>query len=423
MTGQRFLSPVSNYYIDRMKQHFNHIIVGGGIVGASTAMQLKQRNPKARVLLIEKENGPAQHQTGHNSGVVHAGVYYTPGSLKADFCKRGLAATQQFCSTHNIPYDNCGKLIVATHEHELRKLTDLYTNCQTNGLNVSWVENEQLATIEPNIRGIRAFIVKDSAITDYPAITKKMISEFKRMGGQVQYNSAVINLVETDAEVIVTLKDGKTVSTNFLVACAGLQADRIAKLIGLNPGFQIIPFKGEYFKLSSSHSNSVKHLIYPVPDPNMPFLGVHLTNMIDGSVTVGPNAVLGFAREGYSKLSFSVLDTVKMLLFVGFWRVIKSHFSSGVREMKNSLWKPGYLRLVQRYCPTINLKDLEPYPPGIRAQAVLKNGDLVTDFLFLSSKRSLHVCNAPSPAATSAIPIGEYIVDRVITQLGPNSPS
>ena len=396
-----------------MKDNYDYIIVGGGIVGASTAMQLKQKYPKSSILILEKENSAAQHQTGHNSGVIHAGVYYAPGSLKADFCKRGLTETIKFCETHNIPYDQCGKLIVATHEHELKKLSDLYKNCETNGLQVSWVEKDELSIIEPNINGIRAFLVKDSAITDYPAITQTMIKEFEQMGGVVKYNSLVKDLLETDSTVTVTLNDETSINADYLIACAGLQADRIATMIGMKPDFQIVPFKGEYFKLPSSKSNIVKHLIYPVPDPNMPFLGVHLTNMIDDSVTVGPNAVLSFNREGYNKLSFSLADVSKMFSFKGFWKVIWNNLSSGANEMKNSLWKPGYLKLVQRYCPSVELNDLTPYQPGIRAQAVMKNGDLVHDFLFMNTKRSLHVCNAPSPAATSAIPIGEHIINKI----------
>ena len=396
-----------------MQSSYNMVVIGGGIVGASTAMQLKQRYPEKSILLIEKESGPAKHQTGHNSGVVHAGVYYAPGSLKADFCKRGMAETIAFCKKHDIPYDQCGKLIVATHDYELQKLSNLYENCQTNGLQVSWVEKDQLIELEPNISGIRGFLVKDSAITDYPAITQKMIEEFERMGGVTCFNSSVTDLTENDTEVLVTLSNDTVIDCEYLIACAGLQADRVATMIGMQPDFQIVPFKGEYFKLPKDKSNIVKHLIYPVPDPDMLFLGVHLTNMIDGSVTVGPNAVLGFNREGYTKLSFSLKDTSRMLTFIGFWKVILSNLASGISEMKNSLWKPGYLKLVQRYCASITVADLEPYPPGIRAQAVMKNGDLVHDFLFMNTKRSLHVCNAPSPAATSAIPIGEYIISKV----------
>jgi L-2-hydroxyglutarate oxidase len=395
-----------------MNNNYDMVIIGGGIVGASTAMQYLERNPGHTALLLEKEAGPAMHQTGHNSGVIHAGVYYAPGSLKADFCRRGREATIEFCERHKIAYDQCGKLIVATDEKELKKLDALFTNSIINGLTVRWVESEELSILEPNINGIRAFLVADSAITDYPAITTQMIENFVNAGGEVRYNSTVTRLEEDQSAVTIFLGEEKTQSS-FLIACAGLQADRVAAMIGLKTDFQIVPFKGEYFKLPREKSNVVKHLIYPVPDPDMPFLGVHLTNMIDGSVTVGPNAVLGFDREGYKKLSLNFKDVTSMVLFGGFWRVILANLKSGIQEMRNSIWKPGYLKLVQRYCPSIELNDLEAYPPGIRAQAVMNSGELVNDFLFKNTNRSLHVCNAPSPAATSAIPIGAYICDQV----------
>ncbi len=399
-----------------MNNNYDMVIIGGGIVGASTAMQYLNRNPRHTVLLLEKECGPAMHQTGHNSGVIHAGVYYAPGSLKADFCKRGLKSTIEFCENHGIPYDQCGKLIVATDKQELKKLDNLFQNSVENGLTVRWVEADELSELEPNINGIRAFLVEDSAITDYPAITSQMIDNFVKAGGEVRYNSTVVALKEEQSSVAISLENGQ-VQGSYLIACAGLQADRVAKMIGIDIDFQIVPFKGEYFKLPESKSDVVKHLIYPVPDPDMPFLGVHLTNMIDGSVTVGPNAVLGFNREGYTKLSFNLRDIATMTLFRGFWKVIVANFKSGFQEMRNSLWKPGYLKLVQRYCSSIKLSDLEPYPPGIRAQAVMSSGELVHDFLFKTTDRSLHVCNAPSPAATSAMPIGEYICEQVQSHL------
>ena len=395
-----------------MSEHYDFVIIGGGIVGASTAMQLIARHPDRRIVLLEKETASAQHQTGRNSGVIHAGVYYAPGSLKADFCRRGLEATIDFCQQYDIEYDKCGKLIVATDESELEGLNKLYTNSAENGLEVSWVEQDKLKEIEPNIRGIKAFLVKDSAITNYKKITHHMLENFKKAGGKIVYQSEVSQITETDDSVIVSTNND-SYKASFLVACAGLQADRIVKMIGVEPNFQIVPFKGEYYKLSYKLGKITQHLIYPVPDPEMPFLGVHLTNMIDGSITVGPNAVLSFKREGYSKLAFDLKDLTAMFMFPGFWKVIFANLRSGIGEMKNSLHKAGYLKLVQRYCPTIQLEDLKYYPPGIRAQAVTKKGELVHDFLFEETNRSLHVCNAPSPAATSAIPIGEYICDSV----------
>lgn len=402
-----------------MSQKYDFIIIGGGIVGASTAMQLIDRYPNKRILLLEKESIAAQHQTGRNSGVIHAGVYYAPGSLKADFCRRGLKATIDFCEEHGIEYDQCGKLIVATNENELDRLNKLYENSIKNGLEVSWIEQQNLNEIEPSIRGIKAFLVKDSAITNYGKITRCMLEKFQQSGGEVIYGTEVKGIHEDVTSVTVSTASA-SYEADFLIACAGLQADRIVKMIGVDPNFQIIPFKGEYYKLSAAKGNLTKHLIYPVPDPDMPFLGVHLTNMIDGSITVGPNAVLSFKREGYSKLALSLKDMTEMLSFSGFWKVIRANLRSGFKEMKNSLHKAGYLKLVQRYCPSIELSDLEYYPPGIRAQAVTKEGELVHDFLFEQTERSLHVCNAPSPAATSAIPIGEYICDSVSAKINKN---
>ena len=402
-----------------MNLKYDFLIIGGGIVGASTAMQLIQRYPNKRILLLEKEEGSAQHQTGRNSGVIHAGVYYAPGSLKADFCRRGLQETIQFCKDNDIEYDQCGKLIVATDEIELKRLDKLYSNSLENVLEVSWVDQQKLKEIEPSIRGIKAFLVKDSAITNYKKITQKMLEIFKAAGGEILFQTEVKSLAESTKSVSIQTINGK-IESDFLIACAGLQADRIVKMLGVTPNFQIIPFKGEYYKLSSAKANLTKHLIYPVPDPEMPFLGVHLTNMIDGSITVGPNAILSFKREGYSKLAFGIKDMVTMFAFGGFWKVISANLRSSLGEMKNSLHKASYLKLVQRYCPSIELDDLEYYPPGIRAQAVTRNGELVHDFLFEETARSLHVCNAPSPAATSAIPIGEYICDSVSDKIKEN---
>jgi len=269
----------------------------------------------------------------------------------------------------------------------------------------------QLNEIEPNIIGIGALLVKSTGIVDYKLITKKMSEEFESKGGEFLLNSEVVNL-EEDEEKIKVVTPTETLNSKYLVCCAGLMADRIARLLNIKINFQIIPFRGEYFRLPNKHNSLVKHLIYPIPDPNLPFLGVHLTKMIDGSITVGPNAVLGFKREGYSQFNFSMKDTLQFLSFKGFHNVIKKNLKSGLYEMKNSIFKRGYLKEVQKYSPQIKLNDLEPYPAGIRAQAVLEDGSLVHDFLFAESRRSIHVCNAPSPAATSAIPIGKYITNK-----------
>jgi len=392
-------------------QTYDFIIVGGGIVGVSTALSLIKKHPSKKILLLEKEESFATHQTGHNSGVIHAGVYYEPGSLKAEFCREGLKETIKFCTAHKIPFNQCGKLLVATNDIELERMKKLFERCKANQIDVEILDQKKLNETEPNIVGIGAILVKSTGIVDYKLITKKMSEQFESLGGEFLLNTEVINLKE-DKERIQVITSSETISSEYLICCAGLMADRVAKLLDIKIDFQIIPFRGEYYKLKDKHNSLVKHLIYPIPDPNLPFLGVHLTKMIDGSITVGPNAVLGFKREGYKKLNFSIRDSIQFLSFKGFHKVIKKNLKSGLYEMKNSIFKRGYLKEVQKYSPQINLKDLQPYPAGIRAQAVLEDGTLVHDFLFAESKRSIHVCNAPSPAATSAIPIGKYITEK-----------
>ncbi|EKO3909640.1 L-2-hydroxyglutarate oxidase [Vibrio fluvialis] len=405
-----------------MNTHFDYVIVGGGIVGVSTAWQLKQQYPDKSILLVEKEAGFSRHQTGHNSGVIHAGVYYAPGSLKADFCKRGVERTLSFCAKHDIPVENCGKLLVATNEVEFERMQALFERCLKNELDVELLDVAQLKLAEPNITGLGAIYVKATSIVNYRLVTEKMAEEFKALGGEVCLSTEVVGLNETEQEISVHCRykgSPITFHSQFLVSCSGLMADRMTKMLGLATDFQIIPYRGEYYRLAPKHNQVVKHLIYPIPDPELPFLGVHLTRMIDGSVTVGPNAVQGFKREGYGKVNISVRDVWEMLRFSGFWKVTAKNLKTGLVEMKNSLWKPGYLQLVRKYCPSIELADLQPYPAGIRAQAVLSDGTLVHDFLFAESPRSLHVCNAPSPAATSAMPIGEYICQKIADKAPP----
>ncbi len=402
-----------------MNAMYDYIIVGGGIVGVSTAWQLQQAYPNKSILLLEKESGFAKHQTGHNSGVIHAGVYYAPGSLKADFCKRGVERTIEFCAKHDIPVENCGKLLVATDDTEMERMNALYQRCHENGIEVELLDAVQLKLAEPNITGLGAILVKTTSIVNYTRVTEMMAKEFTDLGGQVSLGTEVIAAKELPEEVQLTCKvDGQTMQLNgrFMITCSGLMADRMTKMLGIETDFQIVPYRGEYYLLDEKHNQVVNHLIYPIPDPELPFLGVHLTRMIDGTVTVGPNAVQGWKREGYGAINFSIKDTWQMLNFAGFWKVTAKHLKTGLVEFKNSWWKPGYLKLVNKYCPSITVNDLKPYPAGIRAQAVMKDGTLVHDFLFAESPRSLHVCNAPSPAATSAMPIGEYICEKVIAK-------
>ena len=387
-------------------------IIGGGIVGAATAMELIRRYPDARILLVEKEPDFATHQTGHNSGVVHAGVYYQPGSMKAAFCKRGAELTRQFCREHGLPYRRTGKLLVATNQKEWEQMAALEERCHQNRINVEHIDQNQLKKMEPNITGLGALLVPATAITDYIKITNKMMALFKDAGGFMMTGHPVTAICEEKNQVLLSL-NSKTIITRFLVACGGLMADRLARMAGIDIDFSIIPFRGEYYQLPKSRNTIVTRLIYPIPDPDLPFLGVHLTPMIGGSITVGPNAVLGLKREGYDRINFNVQDVWEMISFPGFWQVMKQHLASGVFEIIDSNYKPGYLKRIQKYCPCLVLEDLKSYPAGIRAQAVKNDGRLVHDFLFKGSDRTFHVCNAPSPAATSAIPISEYICDKM----------
>lgn len=403
-----------------MSKVHDFIVIGGGIVGVSTAWQLQQKHPQSSVVLVEKESNFAKHQTGHNSGVIHAGVYYQPGSLKADFCKRGAEATKRFCAQHNIKVENCGKLLVATNAVEKQRMDALYERCIENGIDVSLLSQTEMEQIEPNITGLGAIKVEATSIVDYQLVTQTMAEQFQSLGGEVLLSTEVTALNEQqDCVELNGTTNGTpiTLQARQLVVCGGLKADRLASMIGIDVDFQIIPYRGEYYQLPAKHRDIISHLIYPIPDPELPFLGVHLTRMIDGSVTVGPNAVQGFKREGYGRINFSIEDTIDMLKFSGFWRVSRAHWKSGLREFKNSIWRPGYLQLVHKYCPCIKVDELLPYPAGIRAQAVMSDGSLVHDFLFSETSRSLHVCNAPSPAATSAIPIGEYICSKVEAKL------
>ncbi len=396
---------------------YDFIVIGGGIVGLSSAWQLQQRFPDKRILLLEKEPVLASHQTGRNSGVIHAGVYYAPGSRKAEFCKAGLRATIAFCREHNIQFRQPGKLLVATDEPEYRRMLALGQRCRENRITVQQLSRAELKQREPNITGLGALFVAETGIVDYRQIAEKMATAFQQLGGEIELNSRVEALCEQPQAIHVSTGSG-SYRAGFLVTCAGLGADRLAGMMGLAADFRIVPFRGEYYRLPESKKRIVKHLIYPIPDPSMPFLGVHLTPMIDGSITVGPNALLGWKREGYEALNFNLADTVQMLSFPGFWRVAMGNVRAGLGEVKDAWFKTGYLRRVQKYCPQLTLNDLQPHPVGIRAQAVMRDGRLADDFLFRESRRSLHVCNAPSPAATSAIPIGQYICDRVAETMG-----
>lgn len=392
---------------------YDYIVIGGGIVGLATAMQITERRPGAGILLLEKEDRLARHQTGHNSGVIHAGIYYAPGSFKAELCRRGAEATKAFCTAHDIPFEVCGKTIVATSEAEVARMDALYERAAANNVPLERLDAAELKRREPRVSGVAALFAPTTGIVDYKRVSEAMGREVTAAGGHIHLGSKVSAITE-GPEAVEVVANGTAWRGRKLIACAGLQSDRLAKMAGLKIEHRIIPFRGEYFRLPPRLNDVVKTLIYPVPDPNLPFLGIHLTRMIDGSVTVGPNAVLGLAREGYPKLSLDAGDMLDTLSFAGFWRTLTQHPGATMKELRNSLFTRGYLEECRKYCPELTLDDLGPCEAGIRAQAMMPDGTLVHDFLFMETPRMLHVCNAPSPAATSAIPIGDMIADKVV---------
>lgn len=392
---------------------YDYCVIGGGIVGLATAMRLLEERPGSSVILLEKEGALGKHQTAHNSGVIHAGIYYPPGSLKAELCREGAAATKAFCAQNGIRFEVCGKLLVATSDLEKQRMDALYERSKQNTIEVHRLGADELKEREPNVRGLGALFVPSTGIVSYGEVCEAMGRRIAAFGGEIRLSTHVTGIRETPDAVTIGSVDERW-QTRKLVVCGGLQSDRLALLAGLSIDHRIVPFRGEYYRLPADKSDIVRHLIYPVPDPALPFLGVHLTRMIDGSVTVGPNAVIGFAREGYPRLSVNLADIADYALFPGFWKTVFANRKSAVTELRNSLWKPGYLEECRKYCPSLDLADLLPHEAGIRAQAVRRDGTLIHDFLFVETDRTLHVCNAPSPAATSAIPIARMIASRTI---------
>ncbi|MEV6334394.1 L-2-hydroxyglutarate oxidase [Nocardia vinacea] len=391
---------------------YDFCVIGGGIVGVATAHRILRRHPGASLVLVDKADALATHQTGHNSGVIHSGIYYPPDSLKARLCRKGAAWTKEFAAAHGIPFEVCGKLLVATDAAEYRRMLALHERSVRNDVDVELIDTAELTRREPHVAGVGALFVPATGIIDFTRVTDALAEEVRAAGGEIVLNAEVTALTET-ADAVTAAGPAGSWTARTLVVCAGLQADRMAALAGLHTDFRIVPFRGEYYQLPPSRSGLVRTLIYPIPDPNLPFLGVHLSPMIDGTLTVGPNAVLGLAREGYRKNSFDARDARAVLGFPGFHRVARAHVRTGLRELRNSLFKRGYLAECRRYCPELTIADLRPREAGIRAQAVLRDGTLVHDFLIERTPRSIHVLNAPSPAATSAMPIAEYIVDQL----------
>jgi L-2-hydroxyglutarate oxidase len=391
---------------------FDVAIVGGGIVGLSTAVALGKRHPGARILVLEKEPALAQHQTGHNSGVIHSGIYYRPGSLKARFSKAGGAALVEFCRENGVACEICGKVIVATETGELVQLDNLYERGRENGLAVEKIGPAELKELEPHATGLAAIRVPSAGIVDYVGVAKAFARIVEERGGEIQTSTKVESISDTDDGVEIGTNRG-TYQTRKLVNCAGLYSDRLAEMSDVDPGMKIVPFRGEYYELVPEKRYLVKNLIYPVPNPNFPFLGVHFTRTVQGGVEAGPNAVLGLAREGYKKSDLNVRELAEILSYPAFWKLAGRNWRMGIEEITRSFSKKAFARSLKRLVPEIREEDLYPVSAGVRAQAMMKDGRFMDDFLIVEGKNSLHVLNAPSPAATASIPIGEAIAERV----------
>jgi L-2-hydroxyglutarate oxidase len=389
-------------------QKYDVVIIGGGVVGLGTALALSE-NKKIKIKVIEAEKELAAHQTGNNSGVIHSGLYYKPGSLKARNCVEGRELLYRFCKEHDIAYDNCGKLVVAVTDDEIPGLKKLYERGQKNNLKgLKWLEGKEINEYEPHVNGIAALLVPETGIVNYKDVTDKYAEIVRANGHEVETGCAFSGLHRNSDGLIVQTNRGD-LHTKYLINCGGLQSDRIAKKCGVEPGLKIIPFRGEYYKLKAEKYHLVKNLIYPVPDPEFPFLGVHFTRMIEGGVEAGPNAVLAFKREGYSKFSFSLKDTIETFTYPGFIKLAGQYMSMGMHEFYRSYVKSAFVKALQRLIPEITGDDIVPGGAGIRAQALERNGLLTDDFRIVETEDMIHVLNAPSPAATASISIGKTI--------------
>ena len=393
--------------------NYDFVVVGGGIIGLATAMALGRENPDRTVAVLEKESEVAQHQTGHNSGVIHAGIYYPPGSKKADFCWTGSVMLRRFCDERGIRYEMCGKLIVAKDDSELPRLQELHRRGTANGVEgLKMVDAVGLRELEPHAAGVAAVHSPNTGIIDYMDVSRALVEEVARGGGRVHTGAEVLRISEHDGRVVVETSKGEATATR-LVNCAGLHADSVARAMGLDIDVRIVPFRGEYFTLKPDSTGLVNGLLYPVPDPKMPFLGVHFTKRITGGVEAGPNAVMALAREGYSKTDIDLRDMFGALRFPGFWRMAREHWIVGIKEQYRSLAKGAFLRSLQALVPDIRMEDLSSPGAGVRAQAVDRKGKLLQDFSIVRTRSSVHVLNAPSPGATSCLAIGDHIAGLV----------
>ncbi|WP_027416759.1 L-2-hydroxyglutarate oxidase [Aneurinibacillus terranovensis] len=391
---------------------YDYIIVGGGIVGLSTGYALIKKYPQSKIAIIEKEHTLAYHQTGHNSGVIHSGIYYKPGSLKAVLSKEGGNLLRSFCTQYEIPYEMCGKVIVATKEEEVPLLNNLYKRGLENGLDVSMFEAKQLNEIEPHTYGLKAIHVKEAGIVNYKLVAETLAKVIQEKGGDILLSTKVEDIKEEKERIEVEC-NSRTYHTHYLINCAGLHCDRIAGIQGLTTNMKIVPFRGEYYELKPEKRYLVKNLIYPVPNPNFPFLGVHFTRMIDGHVHAGPNAVLSMKREGYHKTDFNLRDFSEVMLYPAFWKIARQNIGEGWKEIVRSFSKKVFVHSLQRLIPEIREEDVIKSENGVRAQSLTNDGKLVDDFLIVSNERSIHILNAPSPAATASISIGRAISERI----------
>jgi len=400
-----------------MSTNIDLAVIGGGIVGCATALAISSRNPNLKIALLEKEASLASHQTGHNSGVIHAGLYYKPGSMKAETCASGREALYRFCNVHDIPHQRCGKVVVAVDDTELPALEELERRGKANGLEgLQRLSVSQLQEHEPHVRGVAGLFVPQTGIVDYVRVTQKLAELFQSRGGLVHLN-APVSKIQKKQDGYLIHSGHKTFEARNLVNCAGLHADQIARLAGLRPKLRIIPFRGEYYEFKPERSKLVNHLIYPVPDPLMPFLGVHFTRMIDGTVEAGPNAVLAWRREGYRRSDISLPDLAEIFAFGGFWKLSTRFWKTGIEEYRRSFSKKQFVKSLQRLMPEVRESDLVPGGSGVRAQAVDNEGRMVDDFCIQTEGRMVHVLNAPSPAATASLSIAEHIADKVMATI------